>query len=152
MMTFVESKFECIWVYEFQAKGNSYEDICWVSVWSYLSLRVSNNTEFVWRYLLSFSFKLSKFANFKQKGILVKTFIESQFEVIWVYKFHTKPNFYEDICFVTVWSYPSLQLSNNGKFLWRHLFSLSLKLCKFLSFKQKRILMKAFAESKFEVI
>ena len=82
MKTFVEYKFEVISVSEFEAKGNSDEDICWVSVWSYLSLRVSNNPDFVWRYFLSFSLKLSKFTNFKQKRILMKTFVESQFEVM----------------------------------------------------------------------
>ena len=44
MKTFVESQFEFTLVYEFQTKGNSCDDIWWGSVWSYLSLRVSNKT------------------------------------------------------------------------------------------------------------
>ena len=46
MKTFVESQFEGMYVYEFQTKPNSYEKICWVSVWSYVSLSVSNKSEF----------------------------------------------------------------------------------------------------------
>ena len=82
MNKFVVSHFEVMQVYEFQKKPNSYEDICSVSVWSYVSLPVSNKREFLWRYLLSLSFKLSKFTNFKRKGILMKTFVESQFELM----------------------------------------------------------------------
>ena len=37
--------------------------------------------------LLSLSLKLSKFTSFKQKGILMKTFVDSQFQVIYVYEF-----------------------------------------------------------------
>ena len=37
MNTFVESQFEVIYVYEFQTKANADEDICRVSVWSYIS-------------------------------------------------------------------------------------------------------------------
>ena len=36
--------------------------------------------------------------SFKQKRILMTALLESQFEVIKVFEFHTKPNFYEDIC------------------------------------------------------
>ena len=36
--------------------------------------------------------------SFKQKRILMKTFVESQFEVIYVYEFQTTANYYEDIC------------------------------------------------------
>ena len=152
MKTFVESQLEVISVYEFQTKSNSYEDLCWVSVWSYLRLRVSNMIEFFWRHLLSFTLKLCKFMSFKVKRILVNKFIESQFAVMYLYEFPTKASSYEDICWVSVWSYVTLWVSNQSKFLWRHLLSLRLKLCKLMSFKQKRILMKAFVESQFEVI
>ena len=37
--------------------------------------------------------KLSKFTTFKQKPILMKTFVDSQFEVMLVYEFQTKANF-----------------------------------------------------------
>ena len=82
MKTFLESQFEVIKVYEFQNKAYSDEDICWVSVWSYLSLRVANKTEFLWRHLLSLSSKLCKLMSFKQKQILMNTFVASQFEVM----------------------------------------------------------------------
>ena len=36
--------------------------------------------------------------SFKQKQILMKTFVESQFEDMKVYEFQTKANSYEDIC------------------------------------------------------
>ena len=36
--------------------------------------------------------------SFKPKQILMKTFIESQFDVMSVYEFQTKSNSYEDIC------------------------------------------------------
>ena len=152
MKTFVEPHFEVIQVYEFQTKANFYEDICWVSVWSNLGLQLSKKTEFLWRHLLSRSLKLSKFSSFKPKRILMNTFVESQFEVIYVYEFQTKANSYEDICWVSVWSYVSLSVSNQSEFSWTHLLSLSLKLSMFMSFKQKRILMKTFVESQFEVI
>ena len=42
----VNSQFEVMYVYEFQTKANSYEDICSVSVWSYVSLPDSNKREF----------------------------------------------------------------------------------------------------------
>ena len=152
MKTLVESQFEVMLVYEFQAKANSYEEICWVSVWSYLSLRVSNKFELLWRHLLSLSLMLCKFMSFKQKRIRMKTFVESQFEIISVYEFQTKANYYEDNCWASVSSYVSLWVSNKIKLLWRHLLSLSWRSCKFMSFQQKRILMKAFVESQFEVI
>ena len=82
MNTFAEAQFEVIYVYEFQTKANSYEDICWVPVWSYLSWRVSNKTEFLWTHLLSLSLELWKFLTFKQNWTLMKTFAESQFEII----------------------------------------------------------------------
>ena len=85
--TFVESRFRVIWVYMYQTKGNSSGDICWVSVWSYVSLRVSNKSEFLWITLLSLSLKLCKFMSFEQKRILMKAFVQSQFEVIPVYYF-----------------------------------------------------------------
>ena len=37
MKTFVETQFEVMRVSEIQAKPNSYEGICWVSVGSYVS-------------------------------------------------------------------------------------------------------------------
>ena len=152
MKTFVESHFEVIYVYQFQTKANSYEDISWGLIWSYLSWRVSNKTEFLWTHLLSLSLKLSMFMSFKQKPILMKTFVEPQFEVIYVYDFQTKANSYEDICWVSVWSFLSLWVSNKSEFSWRHLLSLSLKLSMFMSFKKKRILMNPLLESQFEVI
>ena len=152
MNTFADTQFEVNQVYEFQTNANSYEDICWVSVWSYVSLWVSNKSGFLWRHLLSLSLKLCKLMSFKQTRILMKTFAASYFEVLQVYESQTKPNCYEDICWVSVWSYVSLWVSNKTEFLWRHLLSLSLKLSKFMSFKQKRILMKTFLESQFEVI
>ena len=42
--TFVESQFQVFQVYDFQTKANSDEDISWLSVWNYLSLRVSNKS------------------------------------------------------------------------------------------------------------
>ena len=47
MKTFVESQFEVRSVYEFQTKANSKEGICLVSVASYLTLQVSNKSEFL---------------------------------------------------------------------------------------------------------
>ena len=144
MKTFVESYFRNMWVYEFHTKENSSEDICWVSVWNYVTLSVSNKGDFLWRLLLSVRLKLSKFTSFKQKQILMKTFFESQFRVMWVYEFHTKGNSSEDICWVSVWHYATLSVSNKSEFYWRHLFSLSLKFCKFIRFKIKRFFINAF--------
>ena len=144
MKTFVECQFSVMWLYEFHTKRNSSEDISWVSVWNYATLSVSNESKFLWRHLLSLSLKLCKFMSFKPKRIRMKTFLESQFEVIYVYEFQTKVNSYEDICWVSVWSYLSLWVSNTSEFSWRHLLSLSLKLYNFTSFKQKRILLKTF--------
>ena len=90
--------------------------------------------------------------SFKEKGILMKTFLESQFEVMPVYEFQTKASFDEDVCWPSVWSYVSLWVSNRSDFLWRLLLSVRLKLSKFRSFKQKRILMKTFVESRFEAM
>ena len=151
-MTFVESHFGVMWVYEFLRKGNSYEDICWVSVWSYVRFGVSSNSELLWRLLVSLSLELCKFMSFNQKWILMETFVESQFRVMWVYEFQTKGNSSEDICWGSVSSYVNLWVSNKSEFLWINLLSLSLKLCNFMKFKQKRILMKTFIESQFEVI
>ena len=134
-----------------QTQATSYENICWALVWSYVSWWVSNKSGFLWRHSLSLSLKLSKFTSFKQKRILMKTFVDPQFEVMSVYEFQTKANFYEGICWVSVWSYLDLRLSNKTEFLSRHLFSLSLKLCKFMCFKQKWILMKTFLEPQFGV-
>ena len=116
MKTFVESQFEFMWVYEFQTKGNSCEDICSISAWSYVTFGVSSNSEFLWRHLLSLSLELCKFLNFKQKRNLIKTFVDSRFRVMWVYEFQTKANSYEDICWVSVWSYVSLWVSNKHEF------------------------------------
>ena len=82
----------------------------------------------------------------------MKTFFESQFEIISVYNIQKKANSYEDICSVSVWSYVSLLVSNKTEILWRHFLSLSLELCKFMSLKQKRILMNKFVESQLEVM
>ena len=175
MKTFVESQFMVMYVYQFLTKVNSYENICLVSAWSYLSLRVTTKTEALWRHLLSLSLKLCKFNSFKQNRTSIKTFVELQFEVMLVHEFQTKAISYEGICWVSVWSYLSLRGLNKSEFLWRHLLSFSLKLCKFMrfnksefcwinlltlslnlcrfmSFKQKGILMKTFVQSQFEVI
>ena len=120
MKAFVEAQFEVIYVKEFQTKLNSSEHLCWVSalsyvslwvskkatsdeglcwvaVWSYLCLWVWNKSEFLWRHLLSLSLKLCKFMCFKEKWILMKTFLEPQFGVAKVYEFQTKANSYGDI-------------------------------------------------------
>ena len=146
MKRFTELQFEVLSVYEFQTKANSYEDTCSISVWSYVNLRVSKESEFLWRHFLTLSFELCKFMSFKQKRILANTFFRSQFKVTKVYEFQTKANSDEDICWASVWSYVSLWVSNKSEFLSRHLLSLSLKLCKFMCFKQKRILRKTFLE------
>ena len=151
MKTFLESQFEIMLVYEFQTKAKSYEDIGWASVWSFVSLWVSSKSEFLWRHLLSLSLKLFKFMSFKPKRIRMKTFVESQFEVIYVHEFPTKPNSYEDICWVWVCNV-SLIVWNKMEVFWRHLLSLSLRLCKFRGFKQKQSLMKTLIELQFEVL
>ena len=97
--------------------------------------------------------------SFKQKPFRMKTFVESQFEIISVYEFPTKANSYKGICWVSVlsyvilsvsnksdlwwrhfwssvWSYLSLRVSCKTEFLWRRLLSLSLKLSTFTTFKQ----------------
>ena len=112
MNTFAEVQFEIVYVYEFQTKVNSYEGICWVPVWSYLSWRVSNKTEFLWTHLLSLSLELWKFLTFKQNRTLMKTFGESQFEVIYVYAFQIKANSYEDISWGSIWIPLNLRVSN----------------------------------------
>ena len=136
MKTFVETQFEVMRVSEIQTKPNSYEGICWVSVGSYVSLWVSNKSEFLWINLLSLSLKLCKFMSFKPRHIRVKTFLQPQFEVMLVYEFQTKVISYEGISWVSVWSYLSLRGLNKSEFLWRHLLSLSLKSCKFMSFNK----------------
>ena len=103
MKTFFEPQFRVMWVYELQAQGNSSEDICWGWVSSYVNWSVSNKSDFLWINLLTLSLKLCNFMKFKQKRILMKTFIESQFEVMWVSEFQTKANCYEDIFLVSVW-------------------------------------------------
>ena len=72
----------------FQPKLDSYEDISWISVSSYVTLIVS-----------------------KKDRTLLKTLVESQFEVMLVYEFQAKANSYEDICWVSVWSYLNLCVS-----------------------------------------
>ena len=89
---------------------------------------------------------------FKQKQTLMKTFVEPQFGVISLDEFQTKPNSYDDICWDSVWSYVSLGVYNQSEFLRRRLLSLSLNLWEFMSFTQKRILMKTFVEPQFEVM
>ena len=144
MIKFVESQFEILLVYEFQTKANSYEDICCVSVWSYVSLWVSNQSEFSWKHLLTLRLRLCKVMSFKEKWIFVQTFVESQFEVMYLYEIQTKANSYADICWVLVWNYVSLWIPHKTDFLWRHLLSHSFQLSKFTSFKQRRILIKTF--------
>ena len=144
MIKFVESQFEILLVYEFQTKANSYEDICCVSVWSYVSLWVSNQSEFSWKHLLTLRLGLCKVMSFKEKWIFVQTFVESQFQVMYLYEIQTKANSYADICWVLVWNYVSLWISHKTDFLWRHLLSHSFQLSKFTSFKQRRILIKTF--------
>ena len=139
---FVESQFEVMYVYGFIKNSISYEDICWVSIWNYLSLRVSNKSEFLWRHLLTLSLKLCKFMSFKQNRILMEAFVEPQFGVMSLYEFKTKANSDENICFVSLWSYVSLWVSRKSGFLWRDLLSISLELCKFMSSKQNPILTK----------
>ena len=152
MKTFVESQFEVMLVYGFQTKADPYKNIAWASVWSYLSLWVSNKSKSLWRYLLSLSSKLCEFMSFKQRRIVMKTFFDSQFEVFYVYEHQTKANSHEDVCWNSVSSFVSLWLSNKSEFLWRRLLSLSFKLFKFRSFKQKLILIRAFVESQFEIL
>ena len=152
LKTFFELQFEVMWFYEFQTKVNSDEGICWVSVWSYLSLWVLNKGEFLWRNLLSLSLKLCKFVSFKQNLILMKTLAESQFEVTQLSEFQTKANSHENICWVSVWSYVCLWVSNKSDFWWRRLLTRSLKLFNFMSFSQNLILMKIFLDSEFEVM
>ena len=136
---------------------------------------VSNKSGFWWRHFLSLSLKLRKFISYKPRQIRVKTILEPKFEVMLVYESQTKAISHEGICWHSVWSYLSLRGLNKSEFLWRHLLSLSLKLCKFMrfnksefcwinllslslnlcrfmSFKQKGILMKTFVQSQFEVI
>ena len=111
MKTFADSPFRVMSVYELHTYGTSSEDICWVSVLSYLRLRVSNKREFLWRPLLSLTLKLSKITSFKHDRIFMKTFVDSQFEVMLVCEFQTKANSYEDICWASLWSYVSLWVS-----------------------------------------
>ena len=101
-------------VYEFQTKANSCEDIGLISVWNFLRLSVSNQSKFSRRHLLSLSFKLSMFMTFKQKRNHMKTFVESQFEIVYVGDFQTKANSDEDICWVSVWNYLSWRVSNKS--------------------------------------
>ena len=131
---------------------NFCSDICWVSVWSYVSLWDSNKSEFLCRHLWSVTLKSCHFMSFTQNRFLMKAFVESQFEVLELYEFQTKSKSCEDTCWVSLWSYVTLWVSNKSEFWWRHLLSLSFKLCKFLSFKQKRILMNKFVASRFEVM
>ena len=135
-----------------QPKADSCEDTCWALLWSYVSLWVSNKSQFLWRHLFDLSVKLSKFTSFKKQRMLMKKFFRSQFKVTKVYEFQTKANSYEDICWVSAWSYQNLRVSNKSEFLWRHLLSLILKLCRFMSFKKKWILMKTFVHPQFEVM
>ena len=128
MKTFVESQFEVFYVYEFQTRANCHEDICWLSVSSYPGSWLSNKSEFSSRHLLSLSLKLFKFTSFKQKLILMKTFVAPQFEVMSVYEFHTKPISYESICWVSVLSYLRLFVLNKGESLRKYFLCPSLKL------------------------
>ena len=69
-------------------------------------------------------------------------FAESQFEILLVYEFQRKANSYEHICSASVWGYLIVWVAHKSEFWWRNLLSLSLKLCKFMSFKPRQILMK----------
>ena len=100
--TFVETQFEVIYVFEFQTKANSYKHICWVPAWSCVSLWVSNKIELLWRHLVNLSLKLCKFMRFKPKQMLIKTFVETQFEVMQLDEFQIKANFSTDICWISV--------------------------------------------------
>ena len=111
MKTFAEAQFRVMSVYEFHTNATSSEDICWVSVLSYLRLRVANERGFLWRHLLSFSLKLSKITSFKHDRIFMKTFVHSQFEVMLICEFQTKADSYEDICWASLWSYVSWWVS-----------------------------------------
>ena len=141
---FVECQVKVISVYEFQTKLDSYEDSSWGLVWSCVSLWFSNKSQFLRRQILDLRLKLRKLMSFKPKWILVKTFFQSQCEVLYVYQFQTKGISSEGLCWVSGWTYLNLRISNKSEFLWRHLWSLSLKLSRFMSLKQKRILMKTF--------
>ena len=57
---------------------------------------------------LSLSLKLCKSRSFKQNRIPMKTFVESQLEVMQVYRFQTKVDSYEDIRWASAWSYLTL--------------------------------------------
>ena len=148
---FVESQFQAIWVYEFQTETKSDVDIFWISVWSYLSLRVSNEIASAWRRLLSLSLKLCKVTSFKQNRILMKAFVKPQLEVMSVYEFQINATFYEDICSVSVWSYVGFWVSNQRIFWLRYFLSLSFELSEFMSFIQQVFLLKTFVASQFEV-
>ena len=152
MKTFVESQFQVILVYGFQTKADPYKDIAWASVWSFLSLWVSNKSKSLWRYFLRLSSKLCEFMSVKQRRIVMKTFVDSQFEVFYVYEFQSKANSHEDICRNSVSSLVSLWLWNKSEFLWRHLVSLSFKLFKFRSFKENLLLIRTFVEPQFEIL
>ena len=121
-------------------------------VWNYVSLWVWNKSQFLWINLWFLTLNSLKFMSFKQNRLLMKTFLQSQFEVISVYEFQPKSNSYEGICWVWVWSYVRLRVSNKIEPLWRHLLSFSLKLCKIMTFKPSQILMKTFFEPHFEVM
>ena len=82
MKTFVESQFEVLSVNEVETEANFYEDISWASVCSCVSLWVSNKSQFLWRDILGLSLKLHNSINFEPKWLLLKTYVESQFEVM----------------------------------------------------------------------
>ena len=62
------------------------------SVSSYVRLRLENKSQFLRTHILGLSLKLRKFMSFKPKPSLLKTFVESQFQVISVYEFQTRAN------------------------------------------------------------
>ena len=152
MKTLVVSQFIVMSFHEFHTNGNSSEDNCWVSVLSYLSLRVSNKREILWRHFLCLSSKFSRFTSLKNQQIFMKTLLESQFEVIEVYIYQTKADSYKDISWASARCCVSFWVSNKSQFLRRHILGLSLKLRKFMSSIPKRILLRTFVESKFEVM
>ena len=52
--------------------------------------------------------------SFKEKRILMNKFVESEFEVTYLYEFPRKANSSEDISWVLVWSNLSLRVSKNS--------------------------------------
>ena len=60
-------------------------------------------------------FEVMYFMSFKQNRTLMKTIVDSQFEVMSDYEFHTKPISYEGISWVSVLSYLRLFVLSKGE-------------------------------------